>query len=431
MSEHSGVDQAGVVGPLTATIEPAAAAASRWDVVVVGGGPAGAASAARLAARGVRVLLVDATSMPRPKLCGCCLSATALRELAQLHEGLGVGASAVARRVLPLDRVRLTTATASAIVPLAGGGVISRESLDAAGVACAITCGAAWLPQARVVSITPAERPADPLVVDIACGDAGRHELVAETVVVAAGLADTIRNEPSPAAPSRQQGDSPAGRIGLGTTLSHVDGGPPVGELVMAVTAGGYCGVVRLEDGRLDLAAALDRRAIAAAGSPAAAIARVLNEAGGNRAARLDDGHVAAALTRATFRGTPPLTRALPVADSAGRLLRVGDAAGYVEPFTGEGIGWALLSARLLDEAFAASAASAPASHRAEIAARYASLHARHFAIHHGRCRRVALAVRRPWLVASALRLARLSPALAARVAPLVVGAPSPRKPRA
>ena len=58
---------------------------------------------------------------------------------------------------------------------------------------------------------------------------------------------------------------------------------------------------------------------------------------------------------------------------------------------------------------------------------RYAQAHGRHFVAHHARCRRVSLVVRRPWLVGPALRLARLAPALAARVVPLVIGgAPSP-----
>jgi len=417
-------------GLVAATISPAVAAARRWTVIVVGGGPAGAAVATRLAARDEDVLLVDAATMPRPKLCGCCLSARAMRELATLQAFGGPRASATEScAVLPLERVIVATPTVSAMVPLSGGGVISRESLDAAGVRSAITAGAEWLPDARVMSLRPGPRPTEPLVVEITCGGILRLEVRSDVVVIATGLPESVRCDPaSPAAPRRVVGEN---RIGLGTTLSAVAGGPPAGELVMAVGQRGYCGVVRLEDGRLDLAAAIDRRAVAVAGSPAAAVAGVLAEAGGDRAARLTDASFAAALARATFRGTPPLTRSAPVVAGGGRVFRVGDAAGYVEPFTGEGIGWALESARLFDEAFADGFVDRPTDPWAGVAARYASLHARHFAAHHGRCRRVALAVRRPWLVASAIRLARLSPALAARVAPLVVGAASLRKPRA
>ena len=108
----------------------------------------------------------------------------------------------------------------------------------------------------------------------------------------------------------------------------------------------------------------------------------------------------------------------------------MGDAAGYVEPFTGEGMGWALASARLLDEAIvpAVAASGSFAEPPTAAAVRYDQGHRRHFAVHHARCRRVSLAVRRPWLVGSALRLARLAPAVAARVVPLVVGAAAPEK---
>ncbi|MFM7136297.1 MAG: NAD(P)/FAD-dependent oxidoreductase, partial [Planctomycetota bacterium] len=164
-------------------------------------------------------------------------------------------------------------------------------------------------------------------------------------------------------------------------------------------------------------------------GSPAAAIARVLAETGGDRAAGLATAAAAEQLAKATYRGTPPLTRRRPVASPSGRILRVGDAAGYVEPFTGEGMGWALASARLCDEAV--TPLVAPGGRlTGDVAAagiRYDRVHRRHFAAHHARCRRVSLVVRRPWLVGPALRLARLAPAVAARVVPLVIGgAPTP-----
>src|ERR1700735_175641 len=54
------------------------------DAIVVGGGPAGAAAAARLAARGFRTILVDRASFPRDKVCGDFVGPAALAELADL-----------------------------------------------------------------------------------------------------------------------------------------------------------------------------------------------------------------------------------------------------------------------------------------------------------------------------------------------------------
>ena len=418
-------------GEVAATTSLAAVAGQTWQAVVIGAGPAGSAMATRLAARGLAVLLVDAAAMPRPKLCGCCLSRTALGELATLERitPLGHGSAGMPAGGLPLERVRLATAAVTAVVPMPRGGVVSREALDADGVGRAIAAGAAWLPLTRVTTL--AEEPGG-VALGLAAADAPAERsqpvaLTAEIVIVAAGLADAIRVAGGSDRDARViASDS---RVGLGTTLPAEAGGPPPGELVMAVSRRGYCGVVRLEDGRIDIAAAVDRGIVAAAGSPAAAIATVLAETGGDRAAHLDTSQAAKLLGEATYRGTPPLTRRRPVASLSGRILRIGDAAGYVEPFTGEGMGWALVAARLCDEAIAPllTPAGQLAGEVAAAGIRYARAHGRHFAAHHARCRRVSLVVRRPWLVGPALRLARLAPAVAARVVPLVIGgAPTP-----
>ena len=103
----------------------------------------------------------------------------------------------------------------------------------------------------------------------------------------------------------------------------------------MAYGDGGYVGVVRLEDGRLAIAAALAAEAVKNAGGLGAAAASILADAGFP---------LIIGLRRFAWRGTPHLTRrSLHV--SAHRLFAIGDAAGYVEPFTGEGIAWALASA--------------------------------------------------------------------------------------
>jgi flavin-dependent dehydrogenase len=52
-------------------------------------------------------------------------------------------------------------------------------------------------------------------------------------------------------------------------------------------------------------------------------------------------------LAEAGWRGTPPLTRSRRRL-AHHRLFVVGDSAGYVEPFTGEGVSWAIQAAVLL-----------------------------------------------------------------------------------
>ena len=143
---------AGTSAPVAATITAADAARTRWQVLVIGGGPAGAAAALRLAAGGARVLLVDRGGMPRWKVCGCCLSVAAVQELQLLDCGVGDD-SALPFDAVPLESVCVAHGGRSAVLPLPGGGVVSREVLDAGLVAAAIAAGCHWLPQAHVASI--------------------------------------------------------------------------------------------------------------------------------------------------------------------------------------------------------------------------------------------------------------------------------------
>src|SRR5919106_5962384 len=62
--------------------------APRYDVVVVGAGPAGSATAAHLARTGARVMLVDRTAFPRDKACGGGLTPRGVAALERLKTAL-------------------------------------------------------------------------------------------------------------------------------------------------------------------------------------------------------------------------------------------------------------------------------------------------------------------------------------------------------
>jgi flavin-dependent dehydrogenase len=396
---------------LPATVRPEEAADVVWHAIVIGGGPAGAAAAIRLARAGSRVLLVDRHGMPRPKVCGCCLSSTALAELRRLgfapdEHGRLLGA-------YPLDRVRVVAAARSVTLPMPPGGTLSREALDTRLAQAAIDAGAAWLPWTDVTAITE-DSPSQRLV-NVTCRpQAGEQagatlSLRAEAAVIATGLVDHVR-----VPGSSQRVILPHSRIGVGATLPAGAIDTPVGELMMAVGRTGYCGIVQLEDGRTDVAAAIDRRMITAAGGIAAAVVEILHAAAGHA-----DWATPAcrALTRAPFQATPPLTRSAgPVAGVSGRILRVGDSAGYVEPFTGEGMGWALAGGRLAADALLTSPSPAAA---------YSQAYAAFARQHHGRCRRIAAVLRHPFLVGSAIRVAAAAPWIAAPLVPMLVGSAS------
>ncbi len=397
---------------LPATVRPEEAADGVWNAIVIGGGPAGAAAAIRLARDGRRILLVDRHGMPRPKVCGCCLSSTALAELRRLgfapdEYGRLLGAH-------PLERVRVVAAARSVTLPMPPGGTLSREALDTRLAQAAIDAGAAWLPWTDVTAVTDDSASSQRLVTVTCRPQAGEQasatlSLRAEAAVIATGLADHVR---VPGGGPRVI--QPHSRIGVGATLPAGAIDTPIGELMMAVARVGYCGIVQLEDGRIDVAAAIDRQMITAAGGIAAAVVEILRAAAGHA-----DWATPACrgLARAPFQATPPLTRSAgPVAGSSGRILRVGDAAGYVEPFTGEGMGWALAGGRLAADALLTSPSPAAA---------YGQAYAAFARQHHGRCRRIAAVLRHPFLVGSAIRVAAAAPWIAAPLVPMLVGSAS------
>lgn len=407
-------------GGVAATITLPDAAGHAWDAVVVGAGPAGAATAWRLAARGVRTLLVDRREFPRAKVCGSCLSPRAVRELHDLGPGALPGAA------IPLAAARLVHRGRCAEIPLPAGRVVSRDALDTRLVRSAIAAGCAWLPGVSVSAIVDSPRESSARLLcsgGPSTADYAHSTLRGSVVILAGGLADAVRID---GGTGRDDGGgrcvASGSRIGVGAVVPAELSDLPPGRLVMAVGRHGYCGIVRLEDGRIDVAAALDRAAVARDPSPARAVADILHDAADSGAFRRFDVET---LRRLPFRATPPLTHRAPlVAGAARRILRVGDAAGYVEPFTGEGIGWALSAARLLAESLLAGSDLRPA---AEAARRYVEAHGTAFGGAHARCRLVAVNLRRPAVVAAAVAGARALPWAAQVLAPLVVGADAVR----
>jgi flavin-dependent dehydrogenase len=303
------------------------AAPEPWDVVVVGAGPAGAVAARGIARRGSSVLLLDQARFPRRKVCGACLGPTAQRwlrseGLAGLLDELGG---------VPLHTLELRAGERRADLRLRGNRVVGRARLDAALVEAAIEAGVAFRDGCRVRVM----RWAEEAVLLETSGDT----IHARSVVDATGLPGLAVPVGVPGFTSSDTDRSrsavdPEARIGLGAIFEGEADGPPCGVLRMVVGREGYVGLARDEDGSLTIAAAVEPGAVRRRGADGA-VAAVLTEAG----LRLPAGPI-----RHQWKGTLPLTRTVPRLGGA-RVLKIGDAAGYLEPFTGEGIGWAVGSA--------------------------------------------------------------------------------------
>jgi flavin-dependent dehydrogenase len=354
---------------------------STWDIVVIGAGPAGSIAARQLALQGAAVLLVDKAPFPRPKVCGCCINNNALSTL----DSLGLGDRILQMDAVPLRTMRMATASAHADIALHAGVCLSREIFDETLAKAACEAGATFLPSCEA---TLGKITSDRWSVRL-----GTTSIRAKVVVVAAGLSPRA-GEPAPAEPNS--------RIGAGATLESAPGFYQRHVVHMACSADGYVGIVQMEDGRWNVAAAFDRTAVRRAAGPGNLASEIVHRVGWPGLDGMND---------ADWRGTVALTRH-PRRVWNRRMFVIGDAAGYVEPFTGEGMAWALASGagcvpwalRALDAWDDALGKSWATAHQALVGDRQRL------------CRAAARVLRSPFWSAAVLHAVRFAPWLATPV---------------
>jgi flavin-dependent dehydrogenase len=215
----------------------------------------------------------------------------------------------------------------------------------------------------------------------------------AGVVLVADGLAGTaLRHLPELAGKV-----STGSRVGTSAIVADAPAGYGGDEVRLACARSGYVGVVRLEDGRLNIAAALDREAMRA--GPGRSVAGILRQNGLPVVPGLED---------RDWRGTPALTRRRAVV-AGERFFVLGDAAGYVEPFTGEGIAWAIEAAVVSSEWFCRAAEGWDRGlSRTWMRRHHALVRSRRWG-----CRVVAAILRRPFLTRALIAASGRTPGLA------------------
>jgi flavin-dependent dehydrogenase len=200
--------------------------------------------------------------------------------------------------------------------------------------------------------------------------------------------------------------------VGAAAVVDRASRDLPSGTICLAFGQGGYVGRVRLGDDRMCVAAAVDPALLRRQG-PLGALQGLLAACGAEELPGAPHLHVL---------GTLPLTRrARHVA--AERLLLVGDACGYVEPLTGEGM------AAAIDLALAAAPLAAEIAGSAwhgRFARAWRQTVRRSTLPRSLVCRALTGVARRPPLASAALAAVSWSPRTAARaVARMTHGAPS------
>ena len=300
------------------------------EVAVVGAGPAGSVAAQRLAAVGVRVVLLERATFPRDKPCGGGVSGRGLSVLARA--GLDEWASR-----FPAPKVlRLTSPDGQVldVRPETGDGycygrTIPRRLLDARLVQAAVEAGACLVEATRVRGVEWADGSRSSVVAD-------RLEVTAQLVILADGSRAPI-----------------ARRLGLTSGPAELvavrryfvgDAGP---EERMEIhferpVVPHYTWLFPLGDGRVNIGTAtFTRRARRGEVSLRKVLARFVADPVAT------EGRLARAEPVGPLRGHPLRTRLGGTRTHAERVLVVGDAAGLVNPLSGEGIAPALESGEL------------------------------------------------------------------------------------
>jgi flavin-dependent dehydrogenase len=357
----------------------------RWDVVVIGAGPAGALAARLAASAGLSTLLLEAKTWPRDKVCGGCLNQRSLAVLGQ------IGLASELRRcgAAPIEEMQLVVGGRATCFTLPQGLAVSRAKLDALLVESAAGAGVEFLPEASAV-IEPAT-DGQQRAVTVNCAT-GLVRVAARLVIAADGLArSSLRNLPDFATEATADA-----RVGVGAMMAGELPLVPRGRIVMVVARGGYVGLTRVEADRINIAAALDADVLRTSPSVGDAIGSILSAAGIA---------VPAGLNQAAWRGRPPLT-SRPGRVAAERLFVIGDASGYVEPFTGEGIAAAFESALALAPLLVPAAKHWQGS----LSEMWEAVHRRAVRERQGASRVLAWTLRRPWTTAAALGVCRAFP---------------------
>jgi len=321
------------------------------DLAIIGGGPSGTAAALEARRHGLRVALWERDRFPRDKVCGEFISPEALPLLqSEIPETAALGAEIRNAEFVAAHGVSRTFR-----LPRPALG-LSRRRLDAA---LWKACEAAGIEAHEGESVRSVRRPGSGSTPSAAweIATAAGNIRTAKALMVACGRWWAVEGLPSPARRAALQ--VPGDWIGA---KAHFAGLPARGSVEMYFFPGGYCGLAPVEEGACNVCCLVHRQRIGERG------AKGMDDFAGwlAQVARLPalERRLSGAEQVTAVVTTAPVHLARRQAVQGGALM-VGDASGFLDPFTGEGISMALHSGRLAAQAVVKSLSEGQGDERA------------------------------------------------------------------
>lgn len=355
----------------------------RVDCVVIGGGPAGGAMALALALRGVSVVVIEKGVFPRAKVCGEYISPAArgvLEEILPRDVLLAAGAKEIGEFVVEVGTWSRVWRT-----PQKAWG-LSRGSLDLLILERVRASGGVVRMGVGVKGVAYPEKGDENVVVELTDGGKIKCKVVAHAD--GSGRHD-------PAGPMRMVPDCVGYKCHMtaGSVLKQMGGLEEVGTqwVSMRACAGAYVGMIVVERGLATCAMTVKKSVVARYAGDGDALLRGLL------------GERALGLVRSGPWMTCGVARSGYIEPGHARSVRIGNAAGAVDPIGGEGIGMALwsgwLAGREIGEALAGAEAEGWQLRLKEAKVRVGKAYRDRLRWRRVACRVGAEVFMRPWLV--------------------------------
>lgn len=306
--------------------------AEQFDAAIVGAGPAGSSAAIQLALNGRRVLLIEEKKFPRPKLCGEFISPECMAHFERLGVSMETRAAPINKTVFYSKRGHSVAVPSDWFTKNTRALGLSRAEMDHRLLQRARDVGVTVIDETHVSDVIEETGRVRGVITRT---PTGTNHYYAHITIDATGRHRAMaRQFDPPARPKKHK---------LVAFKAHLVGARPADDACeIYFYPGGYGGLNNIEDGFANLCFIIKASEVRKYNSDPETVMREIVMKNERAAHTLADAHAGSRWISVSLEGFGRKA----VSPMPG-LLAVGDAASFIDPFTGSGILMALESGRI------------------------------------------------------------------------------------